>query len=104
MCYTYPYFKPVNSTKYAGAGNEGLVPVPIQDPSYMEGGQGQTAPWFYTGNGGWAMIMSFGMMTLALFFGTFWALGERAFIKPKQKFDSIGSDGDEGIEVAMEGH
>ena len=32
-CYTYhPDFKPVNSTKHAGAGNdEGLVPTPIQD-------------------------------------------------------------------------
>lgn len=60
QCYTYPYYKQVNSTKFAGAGKP-LTPVGIWDTS--------STPWAMMGLANWGVLMSLGMIAIAALVG-----------------------------------
>jgi len=73
QCYTYPVYKPINSTAFDGAG-EPITLVPATDPNYSR------LPWAKTGLLGWALALLLGPLVGAAAIGATWSLvaGRRA--------------------------
>mmetsp|Transcript_32632 Transcript_32632/g.83368 ORF Transcript_32632/g.83368 Transcript_32632/m.83368 type:complete len:289 (-) Transcript_32632:268-1134(-) len=67
VCYTYPYYKPVDSADHVGAGTGELVPVPIHNPDY------DNQPWARTGLTAWGLIMSLGSMAACFLVGAIYS-------------------------------
>ena len=57
-CYTYPAYKPVNTTHYAGAGTGAVTLVPEVDPNYGR------LPWAYKEES-WATMLLLAPYALA---------------------------------------
>uniref|UniRef100_A0A7S1SL78 Uncharacterized protein n=1 Tax=Tetraselmis chuii TaxID=63592 RepID=A0A7S1SL78_9CHLO len=67
VCYTYPFYKPVDSKYYNGAGNATMVPVPIHDPNYSR------LPWAKTGLLAWGLIFSVGSVAACFLVGALYS-------------------------------
>lgn len=68
QCYTFPYYKPIDTVHFQGAGNHTLTPVPVTDPDY------ERLPWGQTGLVAWGLFLSVGPMAACFVFGAIYSL------------------------------
>ena len=66
VCYTYPMYKPLNSSTYYYHQVGSTLLLPEHDPKY------DRLPWAHMGLGGWGAALSLGPLAFALAFGCAW--------------------------------
>lgn len=82
-CYTYPYYKPIDTPVFQGAGQP-ITPVPAYTPA------AGAAPWNIMGLTNWSILMSIGPLLVAYAVGVIYSyIAARRGTKPAAKLDMM---------------